>query len=158
MLREHVMERIVVAVDGSDGSKHALAWAAKEAELRGATLDAVLVISLYTYGWTPFPLAMEPLQMSADAIRDEAAQRLDESIASVFGANDHAVDVNRVILEGPAAERLLEAAKDADLLVTGSRGYGGFRGLLLGSVSHQLVTHAPCPIVVVPSAPELSTD
>ena len=62
-----------------------------------------------------------------------------------------AVDSHRILAEGPAAEVLLRAAERADLLVMGSRGRGGFAGLLLGSVSQQSARHAPCPVVIVPS-------
>jgi nucleotide-binding universal stress UspA family protein len=74
-------------------------------------------------------------------------ETLDAIIADV--ASDSEVHVDATVAEGPAASVLVDAAEGADLLVVGSRGHGGFVGLLLGSVSQQCVTHAPCPVLVV---------
>jgi len=141
------MGKIVVGVDGSPGSRAALHWAHEEAKLRGATLEIVTVwqfpvmTSLPAFGAVP-----PPEDLGADAERTLLAVLSEEGIA----ASDD-VPVSTVVTEGAAAAGLLEAAKDADLLVVGSRGHGGFTGLLLGSVSHQCASHATCPVVVVRS-------
>ena len=78
----------------------------------------------------------------------KARQALDAVIAEIAGGDPHA-SIERVVAEGPAGQVLVEAAKEADLLVVGSRGHGGFAGLLLGSVSQQCAHHASCAIVIV---------
>lgn len=142
------MSRIVVGVDGSANAARALAWAVEEAALRGTGIRAVYAFRYEPVGWAvafePAPIPAVPLE----EVQRYAEKALEEALAEVIDVNTH-VDIERVVVEGPAARRLLEHAEDADLLVVGSRGLGGFRGLLLGSVSHQVVTHAPCPVVVV---------
>jgi nucleotide-binding universal stress UspA family protein len=141
------MSGIVVGVDGSDGSKHALEWAAAEARLRGVPLKAVLSwqwpTSLYTEaGWAGIDGEV------IDDFRALAEQRLDETCAALADADG--LELRRAVVEGPAASVLVEAAAAADLLVVGTRGHGGFAGLLLGSVSQQLAHHSPCALVIVP--------
>jgi nucleotide-binding universal stress UspA family protein len=142
--------RVVVGVDGSSGSLHALSWAGREARLRGATLEVVVA---WTY---PIPVALFPVAPEfpeVSVVRREAEDLIERSIAKV--ADDVAgVDIERRVVEGTVSEVLLERAKDADLLVVGSRGLGGFAGLLLGSVSQQCVIHTTRPTVVVPSPNE----
>jgi len=132
-------------VDGSDESEEALRWALEEARLRNATVRAV-------FAWRdPYVLAPGfglPEDFEFDALRERAVETLDAVVAEVVGTQSD-VPVEAVIAEGPAGSVLVEAAGDADLLVVGSRGHGGFVGLLLGSVSQQCVTHAPCPVLVV---------
>lgn len=141
------MDRIVVGVDGSDGSKAALAWALGAAQRSGATVEAVLAFH-YSAAMTPIG-ALPALPRFEDAKADATAALETALKESVPDDNDVAID--RYVHEGPSASVLLKRATHADLLVVGSRGLGGFRGLLLGSVSHQCVTHAPCPVVVVPT-------
>jgi nucleotide-binding universal stress UspA family protein len=141
------MGRIVVGVDGSETSRQALAWAVDEAARRDATVEAVHAWHLpYAEGFAFTSSAFDPT-LYESAARDV----LTADIAAVEGA---AAVVEPVVVHGAAAPMLLERAAGADLLVVGTRGRGGFAGLLLGSVSHQLVQHAPCPVVVVPAAPE----
>ena len=132
-------------MDGSDESEEALRWALEEARLRNATVRAV-------FAWRdPYVLAPGfglPEDFEFDALRERAVETLDAVVAEVVGTQSD-VPVEAVIAEGPAGSVLVEAAGDADLLVVGSRGHGGFVGLLLGSVSQQCVTHAPCPVLVV---------
>lgn len=131
---------VVVGVDGSDGSAAALRWAADEARRRGDRLRAVLAWSFLD----------QPLgDFDASYGETAARERLDAALAA---AGDHTAGVEveaRVVCDLPA-RAVLGAADDADLLVVGSRGLGGFRGLLLGSVSQQVAHHAPCPVVIVP--------
>jgi len=141
------MDTIVVGIDGSDGSKRALVWAAGEARLRGARLMLVRAwlppAGLYGYGWTI---------IDAEAIaglRSLADKQLEDMCVECSAELD-GLDVHRRVVEDIPAQALLETAQGADLLVVGTRGHGGFAGLLLGSVSQQCAHHSPCPIVIVP--------
>ena len=142
--------RVVVGVDGSPGSLHALAWAGREAHLRNATLE---VVAAWTY---PTPVLLVPVAPDPPAVktlRKHARDMIDRAIEKV--TDDVAgVNLEPRVLEGDPSAVLLDRAKEADLLVVGSRGLGGFRGLLLGSVSQQCAQHATSPVVVVPSPDE----
>jgi nucleotide-binding universal stress UspA family protein len=143
------MGKIVVGVDGSDVSKAALRWAVDEAQLRHATVEAV-------HAWLPLPIvasdvAPVPGQASAaDLISSlpplqDAAQQLVRRAVDEVGGD---VKVEAMAVEGPAAQVLIERSRTAELVVVGSRGHGGFVGLLLGSVSLQVAHHALCPVVI----------
>lgn len=136
---------VVVGVDGSPASQAALRFALTEARLRGAKLHAVIAWHYPdTYGG--------PLILPDDYdLRGVAQHTLNAAINEATGDPQQAsVQVHPVTAEGHPAAVLLNAAEGADLLVVGTRGHGGFTGLLLGSVSQQCVHHAPCPVVVVP--------
>lgn len=136
--------RIVVGVDGSEHSGRALAFALQEARIRGATVDAVLAYPYVAdYPGMEFGASPPPRQ----ALEAEATSTLRRALDRM--PSD--VTVEPIVVEGPAAGALIETAREADLLVVGSRGRGGFTGLLLGSTSHQVVGHASCPVVVVPT-------
>jgi nucleotide-binding universal stress UspA family protein len=146
------MSTIIVGVDGSEGSKHALEWAAAEAKLRHARLTLVYAwyppAALYGgmgMGWTGIDSELIP------ELRTLAQQRLDQTCAEL-SASLEGLEVERRVVEGTAALELIDAADGADLLVVGTRGHGGFTGLLLGSVSQQCAHHSPCPVVIVPPA------
>jgi nucleotide-binding universal stress UspA family protein len=141
------METIVVGVDGSEGAAAALEFAAAEAALRQARIRVVCVweVSAIAYGGG-FALALD--QQTIDAFRDRAQRVADEAVATVK-ERWPALDCEGLAVEGQPAAVLLEHAADATLIVVGNRGLGGFRSLLLGSVSQQVVNHAPCPVVVV---------
>ena len=141
--------RIVVGVDGSDHSRHALEWAIAEAEHTGAVVRVVLA---YDSGlaWIDVGSDAEALMLAHSA--ENAKKVLHETLAAVDLPHEDAVRVLPVTIEGEAARVLVDAADDADLLVVGSRGRGGFTGLLLGSVSQRCAERSPCPVVVVPSA------
>jgi nucleotide-binding universal stress UspA family protein len=149
------MARIVVGVDGSPGGRSALRWAVAEARVRGAPLHVVhaWMVPLIDALPEPWAVGAPSLGPSDDEVHDhlEAAARnlLDACVDEARSAEPD-VDVQGELVEGRPAGALLEAAGGADLLVVGSRGRGGFAGLLLGSVSAQCVHHAPCPVVVVP--------
>ncbi|MFI9357981.1 universal stress protein [Streptomyces lydicus] len=138
--------RIVVGVDGSESSKEALRWAVRQAELTGATVNAVIAWEyppLYgSIGWLDAPQELE------GNIKLWAGQALDGAISEVVKTAD-AARVHPTVAYGTAPAVLLDAARDASLLVVGSRGHGGFAGALLGSVSQHCTQHAPCPVVVV---------
>lgn len=136
-----------MGVDGSDGSKRALRFALDEARVHGARVVAL-------HSWQPPVVPVDvtpvpPLDIAA-AVSElhESALRLVTAVVEDVVGDDSDVDVEAVAVEGPAASALVDAARDADLLVVGSRGLGGFTGLLLGSVSQQCVQHATCPVVV----------
>ena len=143
--------RIVVGVDGSDGAVGALRWAVDEARLRGPDVTLTLVHS-WTYPYVGDVAGMAGYVVSQEQLESDAREVVDHTIAAA-GDIPEDVRVDRVIHHGGAANVLLDAAQGADLLVLGSRGRGGFAGLLLGSVSQQCVHHAPCPVVVVPHRP-----
>lgn len=139
------MDRIVVGVDGSTGSRAALRWAWDEARAHGATLEIVtawqypITTALPAFGSMPTP---DDLQGEARA--EMLAVVADEGITAEGG-----VEVTTLVAEGTATQVLLDAAAKADLLVVGSRGHGGFTGLLVGSVGQQCVSHCKVPVVVV---------
>jgi nucleotide-binding universal stress UspA family protein len=143
--------RIVVGVDGSEQGRPALAWALEEARLRNWVVTAV-----HAYTIPPVLLSPGPGPLAPPAAPEpELVERLEESAEHLLereldDANTEGVEVERRVVSGPAAEALVQAGRGADLLVVGTRGLGGFKGLLLGSVSHQVTNHAPCPVVVVP--------
>ncbi|MGY6499300.1 MAG: universal stress protein [Acidimicrobiales bacterium] len=147
---------IVVGVDGSDGSRQALRWAIEEAALRQVPLQAVATWQMPTYAYTGVAV-LPPMEELGEATREVLAEAVAQETASLSGPSAQ-VQIEQVVVEGPAAGALIERSRHADLLVVGSRGYGGFRGLLLGSVSHQCASHAECPVVVVPAHVDVSDD
>jgi nucleotide-binding universal stress UspA family protein len=137
-------QHIVVGVDGSDSSRAALTWAIRQARLTGAAVDAVIAWHQPTVYRYPLPIAP---QTSA---RELATRVLESTIYEVTQELDgQAAEVTPRVEEGNAATVLLDAAADADLLVVGSRGHGGFAAALLGSTSQHVVHHAACPVVVI---------
>jgi nucleotide-binding universal stress UspA family protein len=169
----HQVGRIVVGVDGSSGARTALVWAAAEARLRQAVLQVVhayhaknLAAPVY-FGsqhtrdaavgaaGEPQPELTASLQRREafqEAVRSQADELL-EALVGEHGETLRGVEVQQTVVEDRhPAEALVQLSVDAELLVVGSRGRGGFSELLLGSVSHAVVLHAVCPVVVVPSA------
>jgi nucleotide-binding universal stress UspA family protein len=144
--------RIVVGVDGSPASEAALRFAAEEARFRGATLRVVHAwrIPLSVAAPEPSILGYAVLpEASVEEMRatfeEEAKRLLDSAVEGIEG-----LDVEPLLVEDAPAQALIRASADADLLVVGSRGRGGFKGLLLGSVSQQCAHHSSCPVVIVP--------
>ncbi|MFJ1791116.1 universal stress protein [Kitasatospora griseola] len=132
--------RIVVGVDGSASSRAALRWAARQAAVIGATVEAVTTWEYpAAFGWS-VPV------VDAD-IAASAAKTLAETVAQE--AAEYGVAIRERVESGNAAQILLEAAEGAELLVLGNRGHHGFAKALLGSVSQHCVQHASCPVVVV---------
>jgi nucleotide-binding universal stress UspA family protein len=135
--------KIVVGVDASPGSVRALRWAYEEAALRRMSVEIVNVWHYpYTGGMAVYAIPEKEFELGAQQV---VHRTLDEA-----GPSPEGVTVDTLIVRGGAAQCLLELAGAADLLVVGSRGHGGFAGLLLGSVSQQCAHHSPCPVVVVP--------
>lgn len=138
------MTKIVVGIDGSEASQRALEWAASEARLRGAQLRVIHSwLDVFVDGYFTAPAIYE-----REAIEQAGQEVLDKALASIPDGSPE-LRVEGVLVHGQPEVVLLEEAKDADLLVVGSRGRGGFAGLLMGSVSQRVVHHAPCPVVVV---------
>lgn len=135
--------RIVVGVDGSESSKDALRWAKKQADLTGDELVAVTA-------W-PYPPAAYPTVAGyvprGDAI--ELADACRSTLESVVRETLGDTPVTLKVIEGHPASVIVDLARDASLVVMGSRGHGGFVGALLGSVSQQVASHADCPVVIV---------
>jgi nucleotide-binding universal stress UspA family protein len=140
------METIVVGVDGSENGRAALEFAAKEAVLRGARLRIVSA-------WEIPAAALASVGLSRDffdEFKDQAVSVVHAAAARLTELQP-SVPYEERAMQGQAGNVLLEEALDATLLVVGNRGHGGFRGLLLGSVSRQVLQHARCPVVVVPT-------
>jgi nucleotide-binding universal stress UspA family protein len=142
----HARARIVAGVDGSPSSVSALRWAVRQAELTDATVDAVISwhypASAGGYGWAPIGVGT-PFDY-----KDIAEKVLANVVAAAVDPGT-AVPVHARIVEGNAAQVLIDASDGADLLVVGSRGHGGFTEALLGSVSQHCVHHGRCPVVVI---------
>jgi nucleotide-binding universal stress UspA family protein len=148
------MSRIVVGVDGSDASMEALRWAAGEARLRGVDIAAVYAYE-YTPSWAAYGYAEGIPMAPPEAVSDEIAQARQRAHTLLARAIDELGDTGPVTVETIVIEdrrparALVDLSDDAAMLVLGSRGRGGFAGLLLGSVSQQCAQHARCPLVII---------
>lgn len=150
---------VLVGVDGSAQSRAALVWAADEARLRRAKLKVVYVYEhtpawqMYGYG-VEAPMAVPTETTSGSAADDaaDAASRAQQLVEDMVADVDlRELRAERVAYQDRRPARaLVELSRDADMLVLGSRGRGGFAGLVLGSVSQQCIHHARCPVVVLP--------
>lgn len=136
---------IVVGVDGSPGSRKALVWAAAEAAAHGSDLHVVNV-----WEHTLMPPAGS-VSVSEHYVPDESQRTADELVAVVQEelGDDPPVPVQPRVKQGSPARVLIEESAGADLLVVGTRGHGGFAGLVLGSVSQHVAAYAKCPVTVV---------
>ena|ERR1700722_17509832 len=137
-------EKIVVGVDGSGHSANALRWAIDEARLRDARVRVIYAFPALV------SLAGSTASEYYPQVEKEAERVLDEALADLPA--DAQGRLERVLVPGNPAKVLIEASNDGAMLVVGSRGRGGFRGMLLGSVSHHCVQHSRCPVVVVRSS------
>lgn len=145
--------RIVVGVEGSGGARAALRWAIKEARHRNAFVD---VVTAYSTTYVPASpdfnyVPLDPIDLEAEVKRMQDSI-IDEVLAEV---EIEGVEIRRRMIRGRAADTLIAESDNACMLVVGSRGRGGFRGLLLGSVSQQIAQHGSCPVVIV--RPDLPT-
>ena len=143
------MSGIVVGVDGSHNASHALEWAMTEAGMRHADLTVITINSVIAGYWSRQPVTM-PGDDEKVAETRELAETAVAKITADLGDRQPA-SVQVVAKNGFPAEALIAASQDADLLVVGSRGGGGFSALAVGSVTSQVVHHAKCPVVVVPA-------
>jgi nucleotide-binding universal stress UspA family protein len=132
---------IVVGVDGSDGSVGALSWACDRAPDAGASVEAIT-----TWGWPMSLGPAVPVPTGYDPAGD--AQAMLDSIVQAEADRHPSLTIRTRVVEGHPAETLVEASRRADLLVVGSRGHGGFAGLLLGSVSQHCAAHAQSPVLI----------
>jgi nucleotide-binding universal stress UspA family protein len=143
------MGSVIVGVDGSANSIAALKWAAHYAQSTDGIVHAVYAWSYPLTAIAPAPIggAAAP----ADLMTEAAAEALAGFIAEAELPDD--LHVVQLVREGSTSKVLLEHAKDsdADILVVGARGHGGFTGLLLGSVANAVINHAPCPVAVIPA-------
>ncbi|MCH7789099.1 MAG: universal stress protein [Acidobacteria bacterium] len=140
-------DRIVVGVEGSGGAIAALRWAITEAGYRDATIE---VVTAYLPTYVPAApdfgfVSLDPIDLNRE-VEKLQARVIDSAIGDL---GEPKVEIRRSLRKGRPADMLIEASADADLLVVGDRGRGGFRGLLLGSVSTQVSHHAKCPVVIV---------
>jgi nucleotide-binding universal stress UspA family protein len=132
---------IVVGVDGSRHSVAALRWGAHQAAALAARLEAVTAWEYpASFGWSSVPADFDPVK--------DMQKVLSDAVGEAFGDRPP-VGLELSVREGGAARVLIEASQEATMLVVGSRGHGGFAGLLLGSVSANVAEHAPCPVLIV---------
>jgi nucleotide-binding universal stress UspA family protein len=140
--------RVLVGVDGSAPARAALEFAIGEARLREAVLVAVMAVHVPDYAWLdPYGTRSHP----EEDVLQIAREKLDRILASV---HTEGLLMDPVVTTAPAPQALVDRSAEADLLVVGSRGHGGVRGLVLGSVSMQCVLHAHCPVTVVHTEPQ----
>lgn len=133
---------IVVGVDGSAHAARALTWAHREAQRRGARLSALLAWGLLDQHHIEADARFDPTYSA-----EKARQFVEHAVRSELASD--AANVTSTVVNDLPARALVDAAASAELLVVGARGLGGFRDLLLGSVSHRCLTHSLCPTVVV---------
>lgn len=143
------MPGIVVGIDGSHHSTRALEWALKEGALEQAPVTVLTVHPVPASPWTGNPFLVERDPEDQEKLLN-AAEELTKKVTSELGESRPPSVKVRAISGFPAKE-LIEMSRDADLVVVGSRGAGGFAKLMLGSISSQIVEHAHCPVVVVPT-------
>ena len=142
------MPGIMVGIDGSGHSRRALEWAIKEAAIRRTPLTVLTVHQAMAGYWGPVAYPQDPHLI--EQVRKVAQEETDIALAEL-GADFRPPSVTVLARFGLPAEEILEAAQDADMIVVGSRGAGGFRKLLMGSVSSQVTLHAHRPVVVIPA-------
>jgi len=141
------MSGITVGIDGSDHSVRALEWAVSEAADGDAALTVLTVHLVPQSGWTGNPIILPQDSEDLEKERQAAEEMTLKVTSQLGGARPASVTVRAV--NGFPAQELIEASREADLLIVGSRGAGGFAKLMAGSVSSQVVHHAHCPVVVV---------
>ena len=142
---------IIVGVEGSGGAKQALRWAINEAKLRDAKIE---VVTAYTSTFVSTASDVNYTPVETINLQEQIQEMQKEVVDSVLDSLDSKSDIPEIeckLIKGRPANALISAAESVDMLVVGSRGRGGFKGLLLGSVSHQIVQHSKCPVVIVPS-------
>jgi nucleotide-binding universal stress UspA family protein len=143
------MPGIVVGIDQSSNAHAALDWAMREAATHGVPLTVLTVIPAMASPWTKRPLTVPDADEAVPNARQAAEEAVAASAARLGQAQPSSVTVQAHT--GYPAQALIDASRDADLVVVGSRGSGGFIELLLGSVSSQVAHHALSPVVIVPS-------
>ncbi len=142
----HPVQRVVVGLDGSAQAELALHWAIREAKAWDAELVAVTGVPL---GAATGALSWLPAAIDQDQVIQDVRAALDVLIDRVAASEPGTPPIKRKVLEGTGAQLLTEFSGESDLVVVGSRGRGGFAGLLLGSTSQAVLHHAPCPVMVI---------
>jgi nucleotide-binding universal stress UspA family protein len=142
------MSRIVVGIDGSRHSQRALEWAVREAAVRQVPLT-VMTAYRSVFGFWGGAVELPSDGTLADKAREDAREATSKALALAGDEQPESVTVEAI--RGLPAEELISASKNADLVVVGSRGTGGFARLLLGSVASQVACHAHCPVVIIPA-------
>jgi nucleotide-binding universal stress UspA family protein len=146
---ETVPDVIVVGVDGSPHAAEALRAALRQAELTDSLVHAVLA-----WEWPSiFSVPEPPPGQEGRTFEEQAEHRLAAAVAEIAGPGPQP-RIRKRVVQGSPTQVLLDAAQDAALLVVGNRGYGGFKGIMLGSVSQHLAQYAPCSVLIVRSAAE----
>ena len=141
---QRARQRVVVGVDGSPSSRRALVFAADEAQRRAADLTVVSCFDVPDMLWLGHRAAATPLDDRLEVAQRAARKVVDEEVPDQSG-----LQIDVVATTTAPTVALIDRSADADLLVVGSRGRGGFRGLVMGSVSMQCMLHAHCPVAVV---------
>lgn len=136
------METIIVGIDDSQNARTALRWALDHADAD----DRVVAVHV----WHMPAAGGFDATFLDPAVFEEGARQTAEAIVAEVADGDESGRIVVRVINGHASGTLVDQGKDADLLVLGSRGKGGFVGLVLGSVTTGVVNHAPCPVVVVP--------
>jgi nucleotide-binding universal stress UspA family protein len=139
-----MFERILLAVDGSEHAEHA----AKIAAELGQCIESAELRIVVAYDPIPPYLGEPNLQLAIDTRLEEAQKILQKAIDAIGETH---LDVHTELIEGDPAEAIIDVAKtrDSDIIVMGSRGLGRLAGLMLGSTSQKVVSHAPCPVLIV---------
>jgi nucleotide-binding universal stress UspA family protein len=152
--KEQAMPGIVVGVDGSANARYALEWAVREAAIKEAPLTVLTVNEVAASFWTGNPVTVPADVVLLETARKEATELTDKVLAELGEPRPASVTITAV--NGFAADELIRASEDADVLVVGARGgahgHGGMAGhSLIGSISNKVLHHAQCPVVVVPT-------
>jgi nucleotide-binding universal stress UspA family protein len=145
--KEIEMPGIIVGVDGSGHSQRALAWAMHEAAIRHVPLTVLTVHEAVRGYYSGMAIYPDDPARTEDA-RAAAQAETDKVLAGLDGPHPESITVKAV--HGFPVEELINAGKDADMIVVGSRGAGGFTQLMMGSVAGQVAQHAYCPVLLVP--------
>ena len=142
------MPGIIVGIDGSDHSHKALEWAMNEAAIRHAPLT-VLIVHQVSVGYWGGSVSYPEDPALSERARKAAQEATDKAVAQLGENRPESITV--LAESGSPADVLVSESSDADLLVVGSRGGGGFSQLLMGAVSSQVAHHAHCPVVIIPA-------
>jgi len=149
------VRRVMVGLDGSPQAELALRWAIREAKAWDAELVAVTGVPVTAGSGT---LAWLPVAVDREQVLEDVAAALDVLVDRVVAEEPGAPTITRMVRDGTGAQLLTEIAGGGDLLVVGSRGRGGFAGLLLGSTSQAVLHHAQCPVMIVTGKCALGDD
>jgi nucleotide-binding universal stress UspA family protein len=143
------MPGIIVGIDDSANAQHVLDWATREAGIQHAELTVLTVVPTIVSQWTGQPLHYTGGEEAVEKAQQAAQDKVAKATSDSAGPQPSSITVKA--FEGSPAQALIEASRDADLVVVGARGIGGFASLMLGSVSTQVAHHAACPVVIVPA-------